>query len=405
MGQGEIGPGRPRRLFVALGPDWGRHPSSLGHLMRIVARTEPVVWINSIAQRSPRLTLQDFRRLTEKLWAGLQPRARDAHEDGVVVLHPRVFPYHQYGAIRLLNGQLLGRQLRPVLSRIKPESLVVVSTNPAAIGLIERLNPDLSCYFCMDDYAKMSDSDAHLIETCEQLMLRRADCIFATSRTLCTLKSMPGRPALHLPQGVDADHFAAPAPAPKVIADLPRPIIGFHGIVGARVDLDLIEQIAISFPTASVVTVGKVEVNLSRLRRHPNFRAFDAVPYADLPRWIQAFDIGLVAYRRDGHTRSVNPLKLLEYLALGIPVVADDLPELAAHRGHIVAASSRAAYLAAVKRLIERYPFPDSERAERISYARANTWEHRAKQFLAACDTLWQKKQEHAPHRRVSVGS
>lgn len=405
MGKGEIGTDRPRRLFVALGPDWGRHPSSLGHLMRVVARTEPVVWINSIAQRSPRLTRQDFRRLSEKLWAGLQPRARCEREDRVVVLHPRVLPYHQYGVVRFLNGRLLGRQLRPVLSHIKPKSLVLVSTNPAAIALIECLHPDLSCYFCMDDYAKMSDSDTHLIETCEALMLQRADCVFATSRTLCTLKSTPGRPAVHLPQGVDADHFATPAPAPKVIADLPRPIIGFHGIVGARVDLDLIEQIAVSFPMASVVTVGKIEVNLSRLRRHRNFRAFDAVPYADLPRWIQSFDIGLVAYRRDGHTRSVNPLKLLEYLALGIPVVSDDLPELEAHRGHIVTASSRVAYLGAVKRLIDRYPFPDSERLERMSYARSNTWRHRAEQFLAICDTLWQKKQEDTPLRRLSVGS
>ncbi|MHB8563045.1 MAG: glycosyltransferase family 1 protein, partial [Acidiferrobacteraceae bacterium] len=103
------------RLFIAFGPDWGRHPSSLGHLMRAVARTEPVVWINSIAQRSPRFTLQDTRRAAQKLWAGLRARA-DAAGDGIVVVHPRVLPYHQYAIVRKLNGRLLGRQLKPLLA-------------------------------------------------------------------------------------------------------------------------------------------------------------------------------------------------------------------------------------------------------------------------------------------------
>ncbi|MHB1529823.1 MAG: glycosyltransferase family protein [Acidiferrobacteraceae bacterium] len=381
------------RLFIAFGPDWGRHPSSLGHLMRAVARTEPVVWINSIAQRSPRFTLQDTRRAAQKLWAGLRARA-DAAGDGIVVVHPRVLPYHQYAIVRKLNGRLLGRQLKPLLAHPRPQSLVVVSSNPAAIALIEHLKPDLSCYFCMDDYARMSDSDARLIEICEELMLRRADRVFATSQTLCALKNGGRFPAIHLPHGVDADHFGVPPPPPDVIARLPRPIIGFHGIIGSRVDIELIERIAVSFPKASIVTLGKVEVNLSLLRRHSNFHVFDAVPYEDLPRWIQAFDIGLVAYRHDGHTQSVNPLKLLEYLALGIPVVADDVPELKFHGTHIITAKSHDSYLAAVAGLIARYPFSDGERAERRAYARMHTWEQRAERFLAVCDGLSEGRYE-----------
>lgn len=383
----------PPRLFVALGPDWGRHPSSLGHLMRAVARTEPVVWVNSIAQRSPRLTLQDTRRVAQKCWAGLQSRT-DTAGDGVVVVHPRVLPYHQYAIVRKLNGRLLGRQLKPVFAHNRPQSLVVVSSNPAAIALIEYLQPDLSCYFCMDDYAMMSDSDARQIEICEELMLRRADCVFATSQRLCALKNGGRFPAIHLPHGVDAGHFEAPPPAPDVISRLPRPIIGFHGIVGSRVDIDLIERIAVSFPKASIVTLGKVEVNLSLLRRHSNFHAFDVVTYEDLPRWIQAFDIGLVAYRHDRHTQSVNPLKLLEYLALGIPVVADDVPELKLHCAHIITAKSHDSYLAAVAGLIARYPFSDDERAERRSYVRMHTWERRAERFLTVCDDLGGSRRE-----------
>ena len=373
-----------KRLFVALGPDWGRHPASLNHIVRVLARTEPVVWINSIAQRAPRLCLADLRRGVAKLWSACQAPTEPA--TGPLVVHPRVLPYHQYRPVRRINGRLLAAQLQPALDRIQPDFITVVSTNPAGIELIEELDPDVSAYFCMDDYARMRDSDAHLIEVCEHLMLRRADLVFATSEALCTLKARPGRIPIYLPQGVDISHFQTPPPAPAALSALPRPIIGFQGIVGPRVNLDLLAQICARFPQASVVTLGKVEVNLSRLTRYPNFHAFGAVSYEDLPRWISAFDIGLIAYIQDEHTASVNPLKLLEYLAMGMPVVSVELPELAHHKPHVHTALSDTAYLAQLATLIRRFPFPAQEHAARRRYAAQHSWDHRAAQFLQACD-------------------
>lgn len=381
-------PGGGQRLFVAMGPDWGRHPSTLGHIMRLVAETEPVVWINSIAQRTPRLTLRDLRRGAEKVLAALHPRA--ASTGGPIVLHPRVLPYHQYATVRRLNGRLLEGQLRPLIAQLRPRSVTLVTTNPAAVGLVDYLKPDVTCYFCMDDYAQMGDSDAELIEVCERLLLAQADIVFGTSLALCRSKSNGRRPTVYLPQGVDAAHFdreSLPG-APVEIASLPRPIIGFQGIVGGRVDLGLLEQVARAFPSASVVTVGKVEANLQPLLRLPNFRAFGAVPYAQLPRWIQAFDIGLIAYAKDGHTASINPLKLLEYLALGIPVVSVPLPELAAHPGMVSVGETPEAYVAAVGKLVSAYPFTPAEASARALYARQHSWERRASEFLSCCDAL-----------------
>lgn len=356
--------------------------------MREVGKREPVVWINSLAQRAPRLNWADARRGFQKLYAGIRAKPAMA-AGGPVVVHPRVLPYHQFQWARALNGRLLAAQVRPLIDRLRPEQVVVVATNPAAVALIEALQPELSLYFCMDDYARMHDSDAHLIEVCERLMLAQADGVLATSQKLCQMKQAGrGGPTVYLPQGVDVDHFRAPPPAPTVLRALPRPIIGFQGIVGPRVDLALLERIACHFPKASVVTLGKVEVDLSRLTRLPNFHAFPAVSYTELPRWVQAFDVGLVAYAQDLHTPSVNPLKLLEYLALGIPVVSVDLPDLWMHRAHVALAASHADYLEALERVLADFPFAAADTARRRAWAASHSWTRRAEQFLAVCDTL-----------------
>ena len=376
-----------RYLFVAAGPDWGRHPCSLSHIIGVVVRNHPVIWINSIAQRSPRLSRRDIVRAVHKGWASLRPAPRRKH-NGPLVVHPRALPYHRLPSVRSVNGWLIARQLRPVLARFGEYKVIFVATNPAAVALANSLQPDATIYFCMDDYARMHDSDARLIEVCERLMLARADATVVTARALVDSKTWQGRRPIYMPQGVDVAHFQNPGPLPAALSALPRPIIGFQGIIGARVDIELLEKIARRFPEASLVLVGREEVDITPLKRLPNVHAVGPVAYADLPSVIQVFDVGLVAYRDDEHVGSVNPLKLLEYLALGQEVVSVPIPELAAHEPHVRCARGHEDYLAALEAVIARYPFDPADKARRLAYAAAQSWEMRARDFMGLCDEL-----------------
>lgn len=378
---------RERCLFIAAGPDWGRHPCSLSHIMDVVVREHPVIWINSIAQRAPRLSRQDLVRAVHKAMASVRS-SNWPKGDGPLVIHPRAVPYHKYAPVRSVNGWLITRQLRPLLARFVGHRVVLVATNPAAVALANSLRPDATIYFCMDDYARMQDSDRRLIEVCEQLMLSRADATVVTARTLVESKTWRGKTPIYLPQGVDAGHFQKRAEPQARLAALPRPIIGFQGIIGARVDIELLEKIARTFPRASLVLVGKEEVDITPLKRLPNVHAVGPVPYADLPSVIQVFDVGLVAYRNDAHVASVNPLKLLEYLALGQEVVSVYLPELLAHGEYVHWARSHDEYLAVLGEVLGRHPFDPAEKARRMAYAASHSWTARARDFLALCSHL-----------------
>ena len=376
-----------RYLFVAAGPDWGRHPCSLSHIIEVLVRNHPVIWINSIAQRSPRLSRRDIVRVVRKGLASLRPAPRGKC-GGPLVVHPRAIPYHRLPPVRSVNGWLIGRQLRPALTRFAQHKVVLVATNPAAVALANSLQPDATIYFCMDDYARMHDSDARLIEVCERLMLMRADATVVTAQALVDSKTRHGKRPIYLPQGVDVAHFQNPGPPPAALSNLPRPVIGFQGIIGARVDIELLEKIARRFPMASLMLVGKEEVDITRLKNLPNVYALGPVSYADLPSVMQVFDVGLVAYRDDDHIACVNPLKLLEYLALGQEVVSVAIPELAAHEGYVRWAHGHEPYLAAIEAVLSRYPFDPADKARRRAYAATQSWEIRAQEFMALCQNL-----------------
>ena len=395
---------RNKRVFLCQGADWGRHPSSISHIFRIIARTEPVIWINSIGQRSPSFAIRDIKRMWEKGSRAVRQSLYTSFEYSSngprAVIEPKVVPYHQSKTVRRINSWILERQLRPILDKWvdNDTDLIFVTSNPAAVDLVGRFGAFISIYYCMDEYAEMRDSDANIIRTCEPLILEAVDCTLTTSLMLRKSKRSRFYETLYLPQGVDVEHFQGAIGCPLPLRSIPHPIIGFQGIVGERIDLVLFEKILRCFPDASLVTVGKQEVDLSHLRRYPNFYPFEAVPYAELPQWVSQFDIGLIAYVKDGHTDSVNPLKLLEYLAMGQAVISVDLPELVRHEDYVTIAADHDTYLDGLAKLLKQYPFSAQDKQRWRQYAQNESWENRARSFLEVCDDLAKRKRARLQH-------
>src|SRR5207249_4443843 len=118
-----------------------------------------------------------------------------------------------------------------------------------------------------------------------------------------------------------------PGPQPRELQHLPGPLLGFFGTLAPWIDTELLKQVARAFPHGSIVLIGPVWIDCE-IPNLPNVHWLGPRSYADLPRYAAHFDVGLIPFRINTLTAYVNPLKLLEYLALGLPVVSTPLPDL-----------------------------------------------------------------------------
>lgn len=372
--------------FVVFGDDWGRHVSTMQHLFRWIIPEHPVVWVNGIGHRKPQLGVADLRRAFSKARAMLggartAPQVGGAgYPDPAVIVQPRVFPWHDNRLVYRHNVRAMLDAIRPPLARVAGGlAPIVVTGSPPSVGVLGGLGERGAVYLCMDDFLHLPSATASMIGPLEQQLLKRVDAVVCTARSLTQTKVPRSGRTYYLPQGVNYDHFSVPRPVPPELARLPRPLVGFAGGISGCCDLGLIRELAEAHPTGSIVLVGPASVDTADLRL-PNVHLLGPRPYADLPAYVQAFDVGIIPYLLNDWTRAVDPLKLLEYLAAGIPVVSTDIPEVLKYRDTVAVAGSRPAFAAAVARAVADRDA--AARARRQVVARAHTWEKRAAELL-----------------------
>jgi len=378
--------------FVVFGDDWGRHVSTMQHLFGRIAGDSTVIWLNAIGHREPGWS--DLGRAWRKLRA--MTRGRPAEVTSAVaaetklrppqyIVQPRVLPWHSNTLIGEMNRRSLKREIRAALDRAGIRDYVMVTGSPPSARVIGECGERASIYFCMDDFLVLPGTTPRMIAPLEQELLRRVDAVVATAQRLVETKRCAAGRGYHLPQGVNYTHFATPRPRPDDLRDLPRPIIGFAGGVGPAVDVATIHEIAAAIPNGSVVLIGPVTLPPDTLRG-ANIHLLGPRPYADLPAYVQAFDVGIIPYVENDWTRAVDPLKLLEYLAAGVPVVASPLPEVAKYAHAVVTSPLGADFAAAVVANLDPSGSARGTRAQSI--AAGHSWEHRAERFLEIVDEV-----------------
>jgi glycosyltransferase involved in cell wall biosynthesis len=388
-------PLEPDTPVVVFGDDWGRNVSTMQHLFRHLTREYPIIWVNAIGHRVPEFSRRDFARIAQKAraLAGGQRRtseqspdaapsaAPSAEPDGSVaaplrVIQPRVLPWHHRSPVRAFNRRSLVRAIRQALDECGlTRAPLLVTGSPPSVSVMGHLGEYGSAYLCMDDFLHLPNVSHQMIAPLERELLSRVDIVIATAKALVDLKRPSSGQAFHLPQGVNFAHFSAPRPVPAELAALPRPIIGFAGTLATPpIDIDLLLRVADANPTASIVLVGPVSWDESTIRR-PNVHILGHRPYPLLPAYVQAFDVGLIPYALSDYTRAVDPLKLLEYLAAGVPVVSTDLPEAHKYREQVAICPDSDSFIDAIARACRAGP---GSAAPRRTFAKEHGWESRA---------------------------
>jgi glycosyltransferase involved in cell wall biosynthesis len=318
------------RDIVCFSPDWTGDPLSKTHLMRLLARDNRVLWVNSIGLRTPTVSKADLGRAFRKLRAFATPVSEV--EPNIFVLNPLAVPAYGLTWVRAFNQRLLRWQVRRAMRRLGFRRPINWVFNPAAAVVAGRLGEDLVLYQCVDEYTAFTGVPSQSLAEMERQLLARADLVIVSAELLQQSKARHNPNTFLVRHGVDHDHFRKaldPATAvPAEVAGLPRPVVGFFGLVADWVDVDLMADVARRYPSGSLVVVGKEATDVSALRRLANVRLLGRKPYEELPAFCKAFDVALMPFRINELTLNANPLKVREYLAAGLPVVSTAIPEV-----------------------------------------------------------------------------
>ncbi|HET9629668.1 MAG TPA: UDP-galactopyranose mutase [Novosphingobium sp.] len=217
-----------------------------------------------------------------------------------------------------------------------PGPLTLWYYTPMMLPFSDHLAADCVVYDCMDELANFRFAPPDLLPN-EQRLLDRADLVFTGGYSLYEAKRDRHPRVYPFPSSVDRAHFGSArslAADPADQAALPRPRLGFYGVIDERIDLPLIAHVADARPDWSLVMVGPVvKISEADLPRRPNLHYLGSKDYAELPQYLAGWDVALMPFAMNEATRFISPTKTPEYLAAGCPVVSTPIVDVVRHYG------------------------------------------------------------------------
>jgi glycosyltransferase involved in cell wall biosynthesis len=351
--------------------------------MRVLSRDNRILWINAIANRMPTASGKDLSRIYKKLKSFTEP-VREV-EKNIFVLNPLAIPAYGNKTIVALNRKFLIRQVKAAMKKLGMKNAINMVFNPAAGMIARQLDESELIYYCVDEYTAFTGVSAGLKEI-EEDLFRKSDLVVVSAETLLESKKKFNPKTFLIRHGVDFNHFrkalADETEIPAEIKDLPKPVIGFHGLLADWVDFELIKKIAEHFKNGSVVLIGKItfdaEKKIKILDNIPNIHFLGRKPYEELPAYCKGFDAALNPFVLNELTRNVNPLKVREYLAAGLQVVSTDIPEVRVLENCLTGAD-HADFIAKIERILAN-PKP---RAEVSDAVRHESWDAKVDELRA----------------------
>lgn len=312
--------------------DWRTdHKTSSHHIARELLKENKILYIETGGMRKPQASGRDIKRIFSRLILWLKGVRK--LEKNLYIYSLIIFPSHNRLA-RALNTYLNVFMIRFACIKYKFNQPILWFVAPHIAYFLDYLPKNLVVYYCTDKVSQMPGVNIAAIEAMEDKLLKQANLVFATAQHLLDRLNEKNlnKNIFYSPHAVDYQHFAKAQDKPLTLAqelkELRHPIIGYVGLLERWIDIELIGYIAKQRPNWSVVLIGRVAVNIDELKKENNIYFLGVKPYEQLPNYMKNFDVCISPFRINELTKSVNPIKLKEYLASGKPIVSSGLPEI-----------------------------------------------------------------------------
>lgn len=357
-------------MVVAAGTAWDGNRFPDQHMADALSRWLPVCYVDPPTRGvGPRIPAPE--PVQPGLWRVRTPGIPGGERPGLHALAVAAWRRSLRSAARTLDGRpeaVIAGTLEPLFGAVPGARRILYGTDDFVAG------------------AELMGIPRRRLERLETRALEVADVIVAISATLAERWRAMGHEVHVIPNGVDVAHYASVerAPVPEDVT-LPPPVAGFVGHLSERIDVGLLEAVAARGCSLLLVGPRQVTFELGRLGRlldRPNVAWVGPKPYAALPGYLRAIDVGIVPYARSPFNEASFPLKTLEYLAAGRAVVATGLPAVRWLGSPFVrVADDPAAFADAVVDALAQ-PHRPQDAAARREFAARHSWSARAETFV-----------------------
>jgi len=350
-----------------------------------------------------------FARQNRVLFAELHPYLRptlaslrrgelgrsDLHRSSVRQISENLFVF-RYPIWAPISGRFplswltrTARQLsiRNALRKLQMSQPIVWFSLPGMVDLVKEIPPArLLVYHVVDEYTAYNGhtpSSRRQTEELEKEMMALVDMVVVVSKKLYEAKRLMNPNTYLVPNGVNYQVYTAALADPHLPDDLraiPPPRLGYSGLIGDRLDLGMLKELARENPEWSLVFIGKARVSQQAetwrtLLAMPNVHYLGLVEISRVPHYLKGFQVGLMPYAQSQESENISPLKLYDYLAAGLPIASVDIPAAREFSPHLHLADSPRNFAQAVRAALADTT-PERLQARR-NIAAQHTWEAR----------------------------
>ncbi|MDD2688915.1 MAG: glycosyltransferase [Candidatus Omnitrophica bacterium] len=362
--------------------DWHAPYGSKQQIMSILARQNRILYVEA------QISILHILKNPLKGVIRIKRWIKGVSGNGKLYLYTPMplFPFANYFLlINRLNQLILLYSLKRLIKRLGFESpiLWVYCINSAL--LVGKIKEKISIYYCIDDFSseKACRKRNRVLCNLEDYILKKADIVFACTKSLYEDRRKR-RPDIHfIRNGVDFQAFHKKyilKEIPDDILNIKSPRIGYVGTLDSRIDCDLILSLASENNDWQIVLIGN---NIMPSRERAALRNFSNIHNLGfkhpelIPIYINMLDVCIMPYRITDFNEHIFPLKTLEYLAAGKPIVSTYLPDLDEFSNIIKLCRNRAEFI----NYVNYYIGNDNGISIRKEIAAKFSWESRTEEI------------------------
>lgn len=352
-----------------------------------VLYVEPVVYLKKV-----RHLLRQRRSGWNEFWqAAKQKRITKAAENLYIYHSPAYIPISGRFPLDKITWWSWNLRFEQTLRTLCFSRPIIWLSQPQMTHFVGNYNETLTIYHVVDEYLAYGDINLERrarLQSAEHQILKKVDLVIVVSKKLFKTKGIFNKNTYVVPNGMDYASYdlalLSNEPLPADVARLPKPIIGYSGLISARLDLNLLRYIASTNPEWSFVLIGVIDNRgckreLGRLRELNNVHFLGLKEIKQVPYYIKAFDVGIIPYMINEETENLSPLKLYDFMAAGKPIVTTNFPAAQEVKDLIYIADRKETFTRRIDVALREKD--DSLYVKRRCTASQNTWDHRVSQL------------------------